>query len=64
VIINQTQKKSNGNGTTGFVLILIAVFLGWVPVLGWLIWLLGLLLSFVGVLKEPIVLVIKVLVIS
>jgi len=52
VIINQTEKKSNVIGTAGFVLALIAVFLGWVPVLGWIIWLLGLILSFVGVLKE------------
>lgn len=52
MIINQTEKKSNVIGTAGFVLALIAVFLGWVPVLGWIIWLLGLILSFVGVLKE------------
>ena len=40
VIINQTE-NSNGMGTAGFVLALIAVFLGWVPFLGWIIWLLG-----------------------
>lgn len=64
MIINQSQKKSNGIGTAGFVLALIAVFLGWVPVLGWIIWLLGLILSFVGVLKEPKGLAIAGLVIS
>lgn len=64
VIINQTEKKSNGIGTAGFVLALIAVFLGWVPVLGWIIWLLGLIFSFVGVLKEPKGLAIAGLVIS
>ena len=52
MIINQTEKKSNVIGTAGFVLALIAVFLCWVPVMGWIIWLLGLILSFVGVLKE------------
>ena len=64
VIINQTEKKSNGVGTAGFVLALIAVFLSWVPVLGWIIWLLGLILSFVGVFKQPKGLAIAGLVIS
>lgn len=64
VFINQTEKKSNGVGTAGFVLALIAVFLGWVPVLGWIIWLLGLILSFVGVFKQPKGLAIAGLVIS
>ena len=53
VIINQQEKKSNGVGTAGFVLALIALFLGWVPVLGWIVWILGLILSFVGVFKKP-----------
>lgn len=64
VIINQTENKSNGLGTAGFVLALIAVFLGWVPILGWIIWLLGLILSFVGVFKQPKGLAIAGLVIS
>tara|TARA_B100001939_G_scaffold341589_1_gene351430 strand:+ start:459 stop:746 length:288 start_codon:yes stop_codon:yes gene_type:complete len=53
IIINQVQKKSNGIGTAGFVLALIALFLGWIPFLGWIIWLLGLIFSFVGVFKSP-----------
>ena len=64
MIMNQTEKKSNGVGTAGFVLALIEVFLGWVPVLGWVIWLLGLILSFVGVFKQPKALAIAGLVIS
>lgn len=64
VIINQTEKKSNGVGTAGFVLALIAVFLGWVPVIGWIIWLLGLILSFAGVFKKPNGLAIAGLIIS
>lgn len=64
VIINQTEKKSNGIGTAGFVLALIAIFLGWVPVLGWILWLLGLIFSFVGVFKTPKGLAIAGLVIS
>lgn len=64
VVINQIDRKSNGVGTAGFVLALVAIFLGWVPVLGWLIWLTGLILSFVGVFKEPKGLAVAGLVIS
>ena len=35
VIINQSEKESNGIGTAGFVLAIIALFFGWVPVLGY-----------------------------
>ena len=58
------QKQSNGVGTAGFVLALIALFLGWVPVLGWLSWFLGLVLSFAGIFKNPKGLAIAGLVIS
>lgn len=64
IIINQDEKKSNGIGTAGFVLALIALFLGWIPILGWIIWLLGLILSFVGIFKKPKGLSIAGLVIS
>ena len=53
IIINQQQNESNGIGTAGFVLALIALFLGWIPVLGWILWILGLILSFVGIFKKP-----------
>ena len=43
------KKESNGIGTAGFVLAIIALFLGWIPVLGWILWVLGLVFSFVGV---------------
>lgn len=64
IIINQQEKKSNSVGTAGFVLALIALFLGWVPVLGWIIWVLGLILSFIGVFKKPKGMAIAGLVIS
>jgi hypothetical protein len=62
-VIIQTE-KSNGIGTAGFVLALIALFLGWVPFLGWIIWMLGLIFSAVGVFKQPKGLAIAGLVIS
>lgn len=64
VIINQTESNKNGVGIAGFVLALIAIFLGWLPVLGWIIWVLGLILSFVGVFKKPRGMAIAGLVIS
>lgn len=64
VIIQQTEKKSNGLGTAGFVLSLIAIFLCWVPVLSWILWILGLIFSFVGIFKSPRGLAITGLVIS
>lgn len=65
-IIVQQPKESNGNGigTAGFVLALIAVFLGWVPALGWILWVLGLVFSSIGVSKQPRGLAIAGLVIS
>ena len=53
IIINQQEKKSNSIGTAGLILALIGLFLGWVPVLGWIVWLLGLILSSVGIFKKP-----------
>lgn len=58
------QGETNGTGTAGFVLALIALFLGWIPILGWIIWVLGLVFSFVGIFKKPKGLAIAGLVIS
>lgn len=47
------------------MLALVAALLGWIPVLGWILWIIGLILSFVGVLlKKPRGLAIAGLVIS
>jgi len=64
IIIKQEEKKTNGIGTAGFIMSIVAIFLGWIPFLGWLIWLLGLILSFVGIFKMPKGLAIAGLVIS
>lgn len=65
IIINQQPaSRSNGVGTAGFVLALIALFLGWIPVLGWILWVLGLILSACGVFRNPRGLAIAGLVIS
>ena len=64
IIINQQPARSNGVGVAGFVLALIALFFGWVPVLGWILWLLGLILSACGLFKAPRGLAIAGLIIS
>ena len=53
IIVNQAGKQSNGIGTAGFVLAVLAVVLCWFPILNLLLWLLGLIFSFVGVFKSP-----------
>ncbi len=58
------QSESNGAGTAGFVLALISLFFGWIPFIGWIIWFLGLVLSFIGIFKRPRGLAIAGLIIS
>ena len=56
IVINQVapaQKQSNGIGTAGFVVALCAAVFCWAPGLGWILWALGLILSFVGVFRNP-----------
>ena len=60
----EQPRKSNGIGVAGFVLAIIALFLGWIPIIGWLVWFLGLLFSFIGVFKVPRGLAIAGLIIS
>ncbi len=53
IIIQQPTRQSNGTGTAGFVLALISLTLSWLPGVGWGVWLLGFLLSFIGMFKSP-----------
>ena len=53
IIIQQPVRQSNGTGTAGFVLSLIALILPWFPGVGWVVWFLGFILSFIGILKSP-----------
>lgn len=64
IIVREETKKSNGIGIAGFVLAIIALFIGWVPLIGWLVWLVGFVLSLIGVFKKPRGLAIAGLVIS
>ncbi len=53
IIIQQPSRQSNGTGTAGFILALISLVLSWVPGVGWIVWFLGFLLSFIGMFKTP-----------
>lgn len=54
VIIQQApERASNGLGTAGFILALLALVFCWVPVLDWILWILGLVFSLIGVFKVP-----------
>ncbi|MGN0222802.1 MAG: hypothetical protein ACI4AM_02120 [Muribaculaceae bacterium] len=66
VVVNNQfkEKKSNGLGTAGFVLALLAFIFCWIPVLDWILWFLGALFSFIGVFKQPRGLAIAGLIIS
>lgn len=68
VIIREQAPRTNGMGTAGFVLALLSVLLGWIPVvgwaIGWILWILGFVFSFIGLFKAPRGLAIAGLVIS
>jgi len=64
IIIQQIESKSNGLGIAGFIISLIALFFGWVPIFGWILWVLGLVFSFIGMFKNPKGMAIAGLVIS
>lgn len=53
IIVTQKENATNGIGIAGFVISLISLFFGWIPFLGWLLWFLGALFSFIGIFKEP-----------
>lgn len=46
-------RPSNGIGTAGFIISICAFVLSWIPVLGFILWLLGLIFSGVGMFKRP-----------
>ena len=53
IIIERTADEKNGLGLAGFILAIVALFLDWVPFIGWLLWLLGAIFSIIGLFKRP-----------
>lgn len=57
-------RRTNSVATVGFVFSLIALFLGWIPVVGLILWFVGLICSFVGIFSAPRGLAVAGLIIS
>ena len=53
IIIEHRSPKTNGIGLAGFILAIIALFTDFIPVIGWIVWFLGTLFSFIGMFKKP-----------
>lgn len=47
------DRFGNGIGMAGFILAVLAVLCFWIPVLGQVLWLLGLVFSCVGMFRKP-----------
>ncbi len=53
IIIQHEEQKTNGVGTAGFVLALLNLILCWIPIVNVILWILGLILTAVGMAKKP-----------
>jgi hypothetical protein len=51
--MSNQETSSNGIGLAGFIVSLVGLFLGWVPLVGWIIVIVGAILSAVGLTKQP-----------
>jgi hypothetical protein len=54
IVKTKPKEQTKGFGIAGFVLAVLAVFLGWIPIFGWILWILGLVFSSIGLAKKHI----------
>lgn len=47
------KKEKNEMGLAGFIVSIVGLLFGWVPFFGWILWIVGLVLSIIGVTKQP-----------
>ena len=47
------EERSNGFGKAGLALAIISIFIGWIPVIGWIGVILAFIFSFIGVFRAP-----------
>jgi len=50
---NARPQQNNPMGVAGFVLAVISVFCGWIPFFGWIVWLLAVIFSAIGLTNKP-----------
>ena len=55
IVNNYIQAAPAGNtvGLIGFILSIVAIFTSWIPFLGFICWIVGAILSIVGLFKAP-----------
>ncbi len=53
VVINNVVVEKNSIGLAGLIVAIVGFFLSWIPVLGWIVWLVGLALSIGGLFRNP-----------
>lgn len=51
IYVNVPEK--NNLGLAGFIMSIIAILLCWIPILGQILWLLGVVFSAIGIFKKP-----------
>lgn len=51
--MSNQENSSNGIGLAGFIVSLVGLFTAWVPIVGWIIVIVGAVLSAVGLSKQP-----------
>ena len=51
--VQYVMPQRNGIGLAGFIIALVSFFTGEIPVIGWIIWLLGAIFSIIGLFKKP-----------
>lgn len=51
-VVQSTKANKNPFGVTGFILSLVALLTCWIPFFGWIVWILGLIFSSIGVAKK------------
>ena len=46
-------RKKNGLGIAGLIISIVAAVFCWIPIFNWIVWAVGLILSFIAVFKAP-----------
>ena len=52
IIVNHVERQSNGVGLVGFIVALSVLLFFWAPV-AWIIWIIGFILSTIGMFRKP-----------